>query len=58
VTYHLANDDGEHVIEATTFLPIAYERQAFGEWMLLWIEETSRISAAVFLAPIYKEQAP
>jgi len=57
VAYHLANDDGEHVIEATTFLPIAYDRQAFGEWMLLWIEETTRISAAVFLDPISKEHA-
>ena len=58
VAYHLANDDGEHVIEATAFLPIAYDRQAFGEWMLLWIEETTRISAAVFLDPISKEHTP
>jgi hypothetical protein len=58
VAYHLANDDGEHVIESTAFLPIAYDRQAFGEWMLLWIEETTRISAAVFLDPISMEHTP
>lgn len=58
VSYHLANDDGEHVIEASAFLPIAYDRKAFGEWMLLWIEETSRITAAAFLEPLPQETTP
>jgi hypothetical protein len=44
-SYHVAEyRDGEHVIEATAFLPIAYDRQAFGALMLNWIEDTSRIS--------------
>jgi len=33
-SYHLANDQGEHVIEASAFLPATYDRQSFGEWML------------------------
>ena len=46
--YHLAHDDEEHLIEATAFLPIAYDRQAFGEWILHWVEDTTRISATAF----------
>lgn len=56
--YHLANDEGVHVIKATCFLPIAYDRQSFGEWMLLWIEGTSRMSAAAFLDATPEERKP
>lgn len=55
--YHLANEHGRHVIEAAAFLPITYDRQTFGNWMLMWIEETSRITAEVFLEPISEEYA-
>ena len=55
--YHLAQNDEDHIIEATAFLPIEYDRQTFGEWILLWIEETTRISTTVFLDHEFKEQS-
>ena len=57
VAYHLAHEHGQHVVEATAFLPITYDRQSFGDWMLMWIEETSRITAKAFLEPISEEYA-
>ena len=47
-SYYLANDEENSLVEATAFLPAAYDRTAFGDWILLWIEETSRISNAFF----------
>jgi hypothetical protein len=55
--YHLAEDEGDTVIDATAFLPIAYDRKDFGEWMLLWIEETSRIGPAFFGGSLSEEDS-
>jgi len=58
VNYHLAQDEnGEHVVEAAAFLPIAYDRQSFGDWILQWIEETARISASLFRGLNHEEKA-
>jgi hypothetical protein len=43
--FHIARDpSGEVYVEASAFLPFAYEREAFGVWMLQWVQETSRIN--------------
>ena len=43
--FHIARDpSGEVYVEASALLPFAYEREAFGVWMLQWVQETSRIN--------------
>lgn len=43
--YHVTQEtDGECVVEASALLPLAYDRQSYGPWMLQWVEDTSRLA--------------
>jgi hypothetical protein len=55
--FHVESDpSGEDFVEATAFLPFAYDRKAFGVWMLQWIQETSRIILPVSKRESQKER--
>jgi len=52
--FHVDRDpSGKTFVEASAFLPFAYDREAFGVWMLQWIQETARMVAPVSKRGLY-----